>query len=84
MGDGEKDPLKIYVGNLSYNTTEAVLYRTFETYGKVEKGKSCSFSSKASLKVVQSCCSWRARGFPFEPFGFRAKKRSTAGRFESS
>ncbi len=45
---------KIYVGNLSYSTTEDSLRQRFETYGTVE-----------SARVVMDRASGRSKGFGF-------------------
>ena len=46
--------MNIYVGNLSYATTEATLRQTFEAYGQVE-----------SVNVIQDRETGRSKGFGF-------------------
>ena len=36
---GDEDDKKVYVGNLSYGTTDATLRSFFESIGDVEEGK---------------------------------------------
>ena len=36
---GEEDDKKVYVGNLSYGTTDEALRSHFESVGEVEEGK---------------------------------------------
>ena len=45
---------KIYVGNLSYNTSEADLRQMFQVYGEI-----------ASVKVITDRDSGRSKGFGF-------------------
>jgi RNA recognition motif-containing protein len=49
---------KIYVGNLSFSTTEDELRQTFSTYGKVE-----------SAAIVSDRMSGQSRGFGFVEMG---------------
>ena len=46
--------MRIYVGNLSYQTTEEDLRMAFETYGLIE-----------SAKVIQDKYSGQSKGFGF-------------------
>ncbi len=46
--------MNIYVGNLSYNTTEEELQKIFEEYGEV-----------SSAKIIKDRFSGRSRGFGF-------------------
>lgn len=48
---------KIYVGNLSYNTTESDLENFFSTYGQIE-----------SLKLITDRDTGRSKGFAFITF----------------
>ena len=56
---------KIYVGNLSYNTTEAGLNDLFQAHGKV-----------VSVKVITDRDSGRSKGFAFVEMGTEDEARS--------
>jgi RNA recognition motif-containing protein len=54
MGTDERNKMNIYVGNLSYETTDESLRQAFEAFGQV-----------ASATVIKDKYSGRSRGFGF-------------------
>jgi len=60
---------KLYVGNLSYNTTEATLRELFQAYGQVD-----------SVKIITDRDSGQSKGFGFVEMGSEAEAQAaTAG-----
>jgi RNA recognition motif-containing protein len=50
----EKEPMKIYVGNLSYNATESEIKSAFQAYGEVD-----------SVSIITDRDTGRSKGFGF-------------------
>ena len=57
--------MKLYVGNLPYNTSEDDLRSLFSTYGAV-----------ASVAIITDCDTGRSKGFGFVEFGNDDEARS--------
>jgi len=57
--------MNIYVGNLSYNTTEAGLREAFEQYGRVD-----------SARIIMDKYTNQSRGFGFVEMGNDAEARA--------
>lgn len=48
---GDEDDKKVYVGNLSYGTTDATLRSFFESVGDVEEGKKSAIVHVRSFRL---------------------------------